>query len=95
MIKVKLGGLFITLAPEEEIPADEDLYEHYTYIIRSQPRGFEILRYDPYAGWKRKPDRWFSTGHNAFVFAYESYIHEWNQVDGRLGGAAQKVQRIL
>jgi len=95
MIKVKLGGLFITLAPEEEIPADEDLYEHYTYIIRSQPRGFEILRYDAYAGWKRKPDRWFSTGHNAFVFAYESYIQEWNQVDGRIGGAAQKVQHIL
>lgn len=95
MIKVKLGGLFITLAPEEEIPADEDLYEHYTYIIRSQPRGFEILRYDAYAGWKRKPDRWFSSGHNAFVFAYESYTQEWNQVDGRLGGAAQKVQRII
>ncbi|TPG64774.1 hypothetical protein [Ewingella americana] len=95
MIKVKLGGLFITLAPEEEIPVDEDLYEHYTYIIRSQPRGFEILRYDPYSGWKRKPDRWFSSGHHAFVFAYEAYTHEWNQVDGRLGGVAQKVQRII
>jgi hypothetical protein len=95
MVRVKLGGLFITLAEDEEIPAEEELYEHYTYIIRSQPRGFEILRYDPYAGWRRKPDRWFSTGHNAFVFAYESYVEEWNQVDGRIGGPSHTVNRII
>lgn len=62
MVRVKLGGHFITLAEGEEIPAEEELYEHYTYIIRPQPRGFEILRYDPYAGWKRKPDPGFPLG---------------------------------
>lgn len=95
MIKLRLGGLFITLEAEEDIPYAPEFCEHYTYLIRPVEGVYEILRYDAYSGWHKRPDQNFEDGHQAFVFAYQAYEKEWNQTDGRLGGKDKHLVRIM
>lgn len=95
MIKIRLGGLFITLEAGEDIPYAPEYCEHYTYLFHPVEGGYEILRYDAYSGWHKRPDQLFEDGHQAFVFAYHAYQNEWSQTDGRLGGKDQHLERIM